>query len=47
MTILKCMLISKIVKGLNSNNYIFNKEYYLSNYKKKDAQILLNKIEKM
>lgn len=34
-------LISKIVKGLNSNNYIFNKEYYLSNYKKKDAQILL------
>lgn len=36
-------LINKVVKRLNSNNYIFNKEYYLNNYKKKDVQILLGK----
>ena len=36
-------LINKIVKRLNSENYIFNKEYYLDNYKKKDVQILLRK----
>ena len=36
-------LINKIVKRLNSENYIFNKEHYLDNYKKKDVQILLRK----
>lgn len=36
-------LIKKVIELLDNNCYVYNKKYYLNNYKKKDVQILLNK----